>query len=62
MQPPIQKIANNHQPETMNIKTPCQSYAVVGRSALHGPECHGVLISKRPLAEQTSCRADESES
>jgi hypothetical protein len=41
MQPPIQKIANNHQPETMTIKTPCQSYAVVGTTsytALHATE------------------------
>ena len=37
MQPPIQKIANNHQPETMTITTPCQSYAVVDTSAYMGP-------------------------
>ena len=36
MQPPTQKIASNHQPETMIIKTPCQSYAVVGTNACPG--------------------------
>jgi hypothetical protein len=37
MQPPAQKIASNHQPETMTIMRPRQSYAVVDKNAYPGP-------------------------